>query len=135
MPKSVSFTSPARDTSTFGGFTSRWTIASDFPPWPTRECAYCSAAATSAAIVHAIGERPHGVVERPCAHELDAGAVVWDHGDELTRARGFPATAERARVRNRRRVDHQNAAAAAVERRRVHALDLEAADGRRREVD
>src|SRR5690242_15252844 len=53
MPKSVSFTSPARDSSTFDGDTSRWTSAMGLPSGPRDTCACSSASQISAPMCNA----------------------------------------------------------------------------------
>ena len=50
MPKSVSFTTPCRLTSTLAGLTSRWMTPVSSPSLPRSECAESSARATSRVI-------------------------------------------------------------------------------------
>ena len=55
MPKSVSLTSPAYETSTFCGEMSQCTICSGWPSSPARSCAKARALSTSAAMNSASG--------------------------------------------------------------------------------
>ncbi len=47
MPKSISFTAPSKEISTFCGLTSRWMMFSGVPLWSFLVCAYSSALQTS----------------------------------------------------------------------------------------